>query len=399
MKLCWLVPNDHGGGVISVALSCCRRAAAAGHDVTLLMLVESSGHVAEYATFRCASLGLAPNSERAPRALTRWLNENPQDVLFVNDCSLVHPALPHIPQSTRSVIVVHDTGRQYWKPVVRYEATVDAIVAVSQVVADQFRHRLRSSSRIHVVHNGTIFPENVPLQPPEERANDLLFSGGDKPFKGAVDVLNVWPVLISQGFTGALHWYGQMTPSFRRQVDALPAVERVHVHGRVPRSVLFERAAASKVILVPSRVEPFGMVTVEGMGMGCVPVAWDIETGTREIVTPEKDGLLVPLGDIDRMAQTVRLALEEYSSRGSSAITVARERFSEQAMWERYEKVLESVTNREPVVRPRAGETPPMFRRPMRYFQLLPDSVREFLRGVIARSPKLSYWLRDWRGL
>ncbi len=92
MKLCWLVPNDYGGGVISVALSCCRQAAAAGHDVTLLMLTAPSGHVDEYAAFHYESLGLASKSEKSPRTLVQWLRENPQDIVFISACAPVYPA-------------------------------------------------------------------------------------------------------------------------------------------------------------------------------------------------------------------------------------------------------------------------------------------------------------------
>ena len=43
MNLCWLIPDDRGGGVVSVALSCVRRAQAAGHAATLLLFRPVSG--------------------------------------------------------------------------------------------------------------------------------------------------------------------------------------------------------------------------------------------------------------------------------------------------------------------------------------------------------------------
>jgi glycosyltransferase involved in cell wall biosynthesis len=399
MNLCWLVPNDHAGGIISVAVSCCRQAAAAGHDVTLLLLTEPEGHFDEYATFCYESLGLPAKSPSAPQALVDWLKQNSQDVLFINDCSPSHAALPHIPNGTRSVFVVHDTARQYWGPAARAESSLDAIVTVSDVIARQFRGELDAPEKLHVLHNGTIFPEDVSPRPSHERNPDLLFLGGDKPFKGADDVLNLWPKLVTGGFEGRLFWYGGVEPTFASRIEALPHADRIFTPGRVPRSVIFERAARANAILVPSRVESFGMVTVEGMGMGSVPIAWDIETGTREIVSPGKDGLLVPLGNTDAMADAVFEILASHERFATQAIEKARTRFSEAAMWRRYADFLDILQAQPPVHRPEAGSSPPGYEPPRRYFQLLPESLRSSLRDAVARSPKLSYWLRDWRGL
>ena len=382
-----------------MAVSCCRQAAAAGHEVTLLLLTEPEGHFDEYATFYHESLGLPAKSPSAPGALVEWLKRNPQDVLFVNDCSPAHPALPYIPNGTKSVFVVHDTARQYWGPAARSESVLDGIVTVSDVIARQFRDRLNAPEKVRVLHNGTIFPEDVGPLPSHERDPDLLFLGGDKPFKGAEDVLDLWPKLTARGFEGSLYWYGRIEPSFASRIKALPRANRIVAPGRVPRSVIFDRAARASAILVPSRVEPFGMVTVEGMGMGTIPIAWDIKTGTQEIVSPGDDGMLVPLGNTDAMAEAVFEVLASHEHLAEQAIAKARKQFSEAAMWQRYADFLDTLQTQPTSRRPNAGTPPPSYKPPRRYFQLLPVAVRASLRDAVARSPKLSYWLRDWRGL
>jgi glycosyltransferase involved in cell wall biosynthesis len=398
MRICWFVPNDKGGGVISVALSCCRQSVAAGHDVTLLLVRPSTGWVEEYATFPYESLGKAEDGHDVPRRLTAWLDEHPQDVIFFNDCSQAHEALPYIPDTTRSVMVVHDTARRYWKPAVEYENVLDAVGAVSDVVARQFRDRLDTPEKLYLLHNGTVFPSRDKVKASDERADDLLFLGGDKAFKGATDLLAVWRALAEKGFGGCLHWYGTVSPSFQRKIRALPDSDRIKVHGRVPRSTIFERAGVSKVLLMLSRSEPFGMVTIEGMGMGAVPVAWDIESGTKEIVEAGDTGFFAPLGDAETLAIRIREACRRHEVMYENAVNVARTRFSEEAMWKRYRRFLTELDQRTPVRRPKAGQTPPDHEPPTRYFQLLPEGIRSALRAMITRSPSLSYWLRHFRG-
>ena len=398
MKLCWLIPDDRGGGIASVALSCCRQAARAGHEVTLLMALPPTGHLDEHVEgFTLASLDITKQGPEGPRRLTAWLAAHPQDVLLLNGCSEVEPALPHLPQPMHVVEVVHDTAPAYWQRAVAHEAVLDAVVAVSETVASQVRPHLAAPARLHVLHNGTVFPPRPPDDAP--RPDDLLFVGASKPVKGAGDVLDLWPALVRKGFGGRLHWFGGLTERLKARVAALPEAHRVVDHGRVPRSQLFAQAARAKVVLMLSRVEPFGMVTIEGMGMGAVPVAWDIETGTKEIVTPGATGFFAPLGDVDALADRVLDACARHDALRDAVVEVARTRFSEAAMWARYAALLDTVTARPPAPRPLAGSMPPDYEPPTRYFQLLPDWLRTQVREVVARSPRLGYLLRDWRGV
>src|ERR1700733_8798156 len=303
-KLCWLVPDDKGGGVVSVALSCCREARAAGHDVTLLMLLSPTGHIEEHVDFELVSLGVVAPGVDAPKKMVEWLVQNPQDVLFLNGCEQVDIAIPYIPIQTRCVYVVHHTAPRYWRAALRHEEQLDAIVAVSNTVASAFRHRLRSPERLRVLYNGTLFPAGYDTLNSSARPQDIFFLGGDAPMKGAYDVLNLWPKLIDRGFAGLLHWFGKVNLSFAQEIEGLPRADAIILHGRVVRSQIFQQAASARVLLMLSRVEPFGMATIECMGMGAVPVAWDVMTGTKEIVQ-EGYRFFAPLGDYDNLANRV----------------------------------------------------------------------------------------------
>jgi glycosyltransferase involved in cell wall biosynthesis len=360
------------------------------------MALPPTGHLDEHVEgFDIVSLQACEPYNDVPQRLIDWLDTQPQDVLFLNGCEEIEPAIPHIPSHIYTVDVIHDTAARYWDRAIAHEDFLDAVVAVSETIARQFRDDLKDPSTLHVLHNGTVFP---PRPNTESRPNDLFFVGASKSFKGAQDVIDVWPSLIEAGFSGRLHWYGGLDDDLAAQAASLPASDRVIDHGRVPRSQIFERAARSKVLLMLSRVEPFGMATIEAMGMGAIPVAWDIDTGTREIVEANHTGFFAPLGDTQALADQVLTACERHSDLYESAIRTARCRFSEEAMWDRYAEFLEVLTENPPTRRPEAGSEPPEFIPPRRYFQLIPDPVRQTVRSLVARSPTLGYWLRDWRG-
>ena len=398
MNLCWLIATAGGGGGASVALSCCRQAAAAGHDPTLLVMGPTEDWLEEYAhDFPVETLNLE-EGERAetPRQLLQWLDDHPQDVLFHNDVQQAHPAIPYLPEDLHFVYVVHDTAEMYWHKAVEHEAHVDAIVAVSEVIARQCRDKLNDPSQLQVAHNGTLFPDDVSLN--GAREDDLVFLGGGKHIKGAYDVIDLWEGLIRRGFDGYLHWFGSIDTDLKDRISALPRSNHIRMRGYTPRSEIFETAARSKVILMLSRVEPFGMATVEGMGMGCLPVAWDIETGTTEIASEGETGFFAPLGDMEALTDRVFTALDRHEDLYNDVVEHTRNRFSEEAMWERYASVIDTITSQPHVKRPHAGEIPPDWTPPTRYFQLLPETVRGRIREFVGRSPWLGYLLRDMRG-
>ncbi|HEY9608514.1 glycosyltransferase [Allocoleopsis sp.] len=396
MKLCWLIPDDRGGGIASVALSCCRQAAKAGHKTTLLMLLAPTGWIGTGHNFRVSSLELSDSAQKAPEALLQWLEENPQDVLFLNGCGQADIIIPYLPPSIKCVYVVHDTAPRYWQTAISEEDNLESIFAISETVGSKFRSQLKQTTKLSVILNGCVFPERS--EPNSTRQNELIFLGGDNPTKGAFDAIDLWKKLVKLGFPGKLHWFGHVTPEFRARIEQLQNSERIHVYGRVKRELIFSAAASAKVLLMLSRVEPFGMATIEAMSMGCIPVAWDIDTGTQEIVTANKTGLFAPLGNTQILAHKVLDACENYHAFSAAVIKHARANFDEAVMWTGYESLINRISKLQPIERSKRGEKPTAYQPPTPRFQVLPTSVRSAIREFVGQYPRLGYWLRDLRG-
>ncbi|RYD85337.1 MAG: glycosyltransferase [Verrucomicrobiaceae bacterium] len=396
MKLCWIVPDDRGGGVISVVVSLCQAAVKEGHEVTLLMLREPTGWMGELGDVQLVSLGLSPEHSDSPRGFKAWLDDNPQHVVFFNSCEEADQAIPFIRRETRCVYVVHDTAARYWRTALRCEKELDAIVAVSETVAKCFQRRLVNPDKLSVLVNGSKYPPKPHASIAREDA--LLFLGGDNATKGAEDMLRVWGELARSGFGGQLHWFGSVSDRFRARVGTVDKAERLHLHGRTTREVIFEVAAECKVLMMLSRVEPFGMATIEGMSMGTIPVAWDIPTGTREIAD-SSIGRFAPLGDYTALAVCVVDACHCHPDVVEAVMQRARYEFSDTAMWLRYAEMMERLMVACPGVRVRASEHPQRYKPRFRFFHLLPGPVRCFLKHVAARIPRFGYIVRDLRGI
>jgi hypothetical protein len=72
MKLCWFVPDDRGGGIVSVAVSCVRQARDAGHDAVLLLSLQPTGWLDGVPGLRARD---AFSEETMWRAYARFLDQ------------------------------------------------------------------------------------------------------------------------------------------------------------------------------------------------------------------------------------------------------------------------------------------------------------------------------------
>ena len=103
--------------------------------------------------------------------------------------------------------------------------------------------------------------------------------------------------------------------------------------------------AASDAIALPSTsVETFSLAALEAMALGR-PVVQSQIGGAAEMVRPDENGFLFPADDtpalVDRLAALAEPALRERM--GAAARTTVEARFSERAMVDRYEGLLQQL--------------------------------------------------------
>jgi glycosyltransferase involved in cell wall biosynthesis len=90
------------------------------------------------------------------------------------------------------------------------------------------------------------------------------------------------------------------------------------------------------------------MVIVEAMSKGLPVVSFDCPRGPGEIIRPGRDGILVPNGDIEGLANGMLELIEDLPRRrryGAAAVENARS-YAVDSIAERWEELLGEVTNR-----------------------------------------------------
>jgi glycosyltransferase involved in cell wall biosynthesis len=98
----------------------------------------------------------------------------------------------------------------------------------------------------------------------------------------------------------------------------------VRLMGRA--SGMGEELAKASIYVMSSRFEGFPMVLLEAMSKGLAVVSFDCPRGPRDLITSGEDGLLVPNGDIDGLAQGLLQLVEDEELRrklGAAAVRTA----------------------------------------------------------------------------
>jgi GalNAc-alpha-(1->4)-GalNAc-alpha-(1->3)-diNAcBac-PP-undecaprenol alpha-1,4-N-acetyl-D-galactosaminyltransferase len=136
---------------------------------------------------------------------------------------------------------------------------------------------------------------------------------------------------------------GSLRQSLEQQRDKLGLNDRIAMPGWT--SPIWPILKQSDIYVLSSRYEGFPSSLLEAMASGMACIAMDCPSGPAAIIRDGVDGLLVPAGDIDRLASAMLRLHENESLRrrlGGSAQDVVH-RFGWDAMVDAYENVLRQV--------------------------------------------------------
>ena len=95
----------------------------------------------------------------------------------------------------------------------------------------------------------------------------------------------------------------------REMTSRLGLNEDVVFEGHVPRSKLRDLYRGADIFCLPSLVEPFGKVVIEAMACGKPAIVTDTE-GPSQIVSHMRDGIIVPKGDVGKLAEAISTLLD-----------------------------------------------------------------------------------------
>jgi glycosyltransferase involved in cell wall biosynthesis len=145
--------------------------------------------------------------------------------------------------------------------------------------------------------------------PPSERPNTLLYLGKLRRYKGAHYAVEVLDRVIRQGIDANLVIAGRRGSRgyelwLRRLVRRRGLDRYVTFALDVSESSKRELLRRSKILLIPSAQEGFGLVVLEANLSGVPAVGFDV-TGLRDVIKDGVNGFVVPPGSVEELCEHV----------------------------------------------------------------------------------------------
>lgn len=106
--------------------------------------------------------------------------------------------------------------------------------------------------------------------------------------------------------------------SLKRLIRDLHISERAQLRGYDRNAASYFRSASFS--LLPSLYEGQGLVLIESMASGCIPIAYDIKYGPSSIIDHGVNGFLVPSGNVSALAS----AIEQVTSMEEDELRIMR---------------------------------------------------------------------------
>ena len=238
------------------------------------------------------------------------------DIIHAHDW-MTFPAAIAIKQATGKPLTIHVHATEFDRAGtggsdVVYEMekmavkSADKIIAVSVLTRKTLVERYGADpDKVAVVYNGMKFKKNLPLSNESHPLGDQLvsfvgritFQKGPEYFIDAAEkVLKEFP-----GCHFVMAGAGDAMPAMIKRVIAKRLSDRFHFTGFLNRNDVARLLSFTRVYVMPSVSEPFGLTALEAVNAG-VPVVISLQSGVSEVLP---DAIKVDFWDTDALAQAI----------------------------------------------------------------------------------------------
>jgi glycosyltransferase involved in cell wall biosynthesis len=193
---------------------------------------------------------------------------------------------------------------------------LDCLVALTESSALWLRQNTNSRN-VRVIGNPIAWP--IPSHEPVIKPDSVLLStrkyalavGRLVEQKGFDLLITAFSRLTSQipNWDLVIIGYGELQQSLQEQVSELKLENRIFIIG--PVGNLGDWFMASDLYVLSSRFEGFGNTLAEAMSYGLPVISFDCETGPSDIIHHDLDGLLIPAGDIEKLAEGLKTLMND----------------------------------------------------------------------------------------
>ena len=200
-----------------------------------------------------------------------------------------------------------DPLRKSYMDVFRALGNFDSIVTLSNQQETKLRDRLEPNCRVVTIPNVNFHPAPTEVAADRNPRRGVILTR-HAPQKQLLDTVKAFAIARNRDQVDSLTIIGgpQDNESFRSVqhfVDSERLGQVIEFEGHQNQAET--RFSEGGFSILSSKYEGFGLVLLEAMGRGAIPVSYDVPYGPESIISDGKDGFLVPNGDVEALATAI----------------------------------------------------------------------------------------------
>ena len=254
---------------------------------------------------------------------------------------LVHPSVVRVGQEH---VHLGRYGRPLRTALKRSYPDLDLCSVLTEGDAAAFRKLLPAHARVECIPNG------LPDQDYEHSENSerVVITAGRLAWQKGYDrLLDAWALVVKQHPDWELRIFGggPRERSLQQRIDELGIGDQARLMGYTDD--LTTEMGAAGFYVMSSRFEGFPMVLLEAMASHLPVVSYDCPHGPRDMLAPDRDGLLVrrrrsPRALATAINKMIEMGAQQRNEMGAAAVAKA-ERYALPLVAKRWEDLLEEL--------------------------------------------------------
>ena len=168
--------------------------------------------------------------------------------------------------------------------------------------------------------------------------------------KGFDRLIDAWQIVCSTGLFQEwrldIFGQGEWKDMLKARIKEYGLQTSLHLNE--PTKEIAKEYADSSMLVMSSNYEGFPMVMIEAMACGLPVVTFDFKCGPRDIIKDEENGLIVPDGDIQALADAMMRLMANESLRQTMSVEARKvtETYSEEVVMKQWVSLFEGLMPR-----------------------------------------------------
>ena len=275
----------------------------------------------------------------------------PQDLIIAwTSYSVFYSKL--LPRGTKSIYWDHQgftVGKKFglaWLGRRIAAKSADAIVCITQASLNAYKKYIKNKSSVECIYHG--INSDLAVSAYNFESKEIISCGRLAHQKGFDMLADVADAVFKKHPDWSWHIYGdgEMRESLEAKIANCGLSEKVILKGYA--SNVSEIYPQYSFFVMTSRYEGFGLVLCEAMAGRLPLVAFDVESGPKELIDDNSNGFLVPPFNTEQMAEKICELIENPALRKSFSDASAKkfENFSLEAFSSKWNALISSVLSK-----------------------------------------------------